>query len=62
VRTIWSSEFDALEEVLETQTLPVWKLARGESVSLAFSTNKIEAERFEVSGLVHGTRRNVDIN
>jgi hypothetical protein len=45
VGTIWSSDFDALEKVLELQALAVGKPASGESVWLPTSAKKIKAER-----------------
>jgi len=57
------SDLDVLEEILEAQALAVGKLARGESVWwLPTSTKKIEAEGDDVSGLVHSTRRNIDVD
>jgi hypothetical protein len=61
VRTIWGRDLDALKEILETQALAVRKPARSQSVWLPTSSKTVEAERDEVSRLVHSTRRNVDI-
>jgi hypothetical protein len=66
VRTIWSGDLDALKEVLETYALAVGNPgnpgpARGESVWLPTFNKKIQAKRDEVAGLVHSTRRDIDV-
>ena len=61
-RTMWSGDLKTCDEALEAHALAITKLARGESVRTLALTEKIETEGEEVSRLVHGTSRNIDID